>query len=71
MPVEVGPAQAGKVAGFVRTVVSQQEDGVANNILVCVLDADAGVGGGEVFIGVVFESLLGIVGEDDIGCWRL
>lgn len=71
VPVEVGPAQAGKVAGLVGTVVSQQEDGVADNVLVCVLDADVGVGGGEVLVGVVFESLLGIVGEDDIGCWRL
>lgn len=70
VPVEIGPAQAGKVAGLVGTVVSQQEDGVANNVLVCVLDADVGVGGGEVLVGVVFESLLGIVGEDDIGCRR-
>lgn len=69
--MEVGPAKAGKVARLVGTVVSQQEDGVADNVFVCVLDADVGVGGGEVLVGVVFKPRLGIVGEDDIGCRRL
>lgn len=65
MAMQIGPAQAGKVARLVWTVVSQQEDGVTDNVLVCVLDADAAVGGGEVLVCVVFESLFGIVGEDD------
>jgi hypothetical protein len=69
--MEIGPAKAGKVAGLVGAVVSQQEDGVADDVLVGVLDADVGVGGGEVLVGVVLESLLGIVSEDDIGCWCL
>lgn len=69
--MEVSPAKAGKVAGLVGAVVAQQQDGVADNVLVCVLDADVGVGGGEVLVGVVFEALLGVVGEDDIGCRRL
>jgi hypothetical protein len=65
MAMQIGPAQAGKVARLVWTVVSQQEDGVTDNVLVCVLDADAAVGGGEVLVCVVLESLFGIVGEDD------
>lgn len=65
--MEVGPAKAGKVAGAVGAVVAQQQDGVADDVLVCVLDADVGVGGGEVGVGVVLEALLGVVGEDDIG----
>lgn len=69
--MEIGPAQAGKVAGLVGAVVAQQEDGVADDVLVGVLDADVCVGGGEVLVGVVFEALLGVVGEDDIGCRRL
>lgn len=69
--MEVGPAKAGKVAGAVGAVVAQQQDGVADDVLVGVLDADVGVGGGEVGVGVVFEALLGVVGEDDIGRWCL
>lgn len=66
--MQIGPAKAGKVAGLVGAVVAQQEHAVADNVLVCVLDADVGVGRGEVLVGVVFEALLGVVGEDDIGC---
>lgn len=69
--MEIGPAKAGKVARLVGAVVAQQQDGVANDVLVCVLDADVGVGSGEVLIGVVLEALLGVVGKDDIGCRRL
>lgn len=67
MAVEVGPSQTCKVAGLVGAVVSQEEDGVADNVFVGVLDANVGVCGGDVLVGVVLEALLGVVGKDDEG----
>lgn len=69
--MQIGPAQPGEIARAVGTVVPQQEDGVADDLLVCVLDADAAVGGGEVAVRVGLELLVGIVGKDDIGSWCL
>lgn len=71
MAMEVGPAQAGKVAGRIGAVVAQQEHRVADNVFVCVPDANVGVGGGELVVFVIFEALLGIVCEDDIRRWCL
>lgn len=69
--MQVWPSEARKVTRFVGTVVSQQEHSVPNNVFICVLDADIGVGCGDVVIGIVLKSLLCIVGEDDKRSWSL
>jgi hypothetical protein len=69
--MQIGPAQPGKIARPVGTVVPQQEDGVADNLLVGVFDADVAVGGGEIAVCVGLELLVGIVGKDNIRSWRL
>lgn len=71
VPVQVGPAEAGKVAGGVGAVVAEQQDRVADNVLVGVLDANVGVDGGDVGVLVVFKAALGVVGEDDVGSFGL
>lgn len=68
--MQIGPAQPGKIARPVGTVVPQQEDGVADNLLVGVFDADVAVGGGEIAVCVGLELLVGIVGKDNIRSWR-
>lgn len=67
MPMQVWPPQAGEVARGIGAVVSEEQDRVAHNVLVCVLDADVVVGGGDVCAGVVLELLIEVVGEDDVG----
>lgn len=69
--MQIGPAQPGEITRLIGTVVPQQKDGVANNLLVGVLDADVAVGGGEVAVCVGLELLVGIVGKDDIRGWCL
>jgi hypothetical protein len=71
MTMEVGPAQAGKVTGCIGTVVSKEEDSVANYVLVYIADTNVVVGTGYVIVGVVFISLRGVIGEDDERCNRL
>lgn len=67
MPVEAWPSEAGKVAGVIGAVVSEQQDSIADNVFICVLDADVGVGYGDVLLGILLEPLVGFVGEDDEG----
>jgi hypothetical protein len=45
MAVQVRPAEASEIAGCVGAVISQEENGIAHNILFCVLDSDVAVGG--------------------------
>ena len=56
MAVEVGPAQAGKVAVAVRAVVPEEQDGIAHDVLVGVLDADVCICRREVCVGVLLEA---------------
>lgn len=66
--VEIRPSIAGKVAVVIGAVVSEQQDGIANNVFVRVLDPDVGVGCGDVLAGKLFETLVSVVGEDDERC---
>jgi hypothetical protein len=45
MAVQVRPTEASEIAGCVGAVISQEENGIAHNILFCVLDSDVAVGG--------------------------
>lgn len=71
MAVEVGPSEAGKVAGLIGTVVPQQEYGIPHDVFICVFDADVGVRGGDVLVGVILEALCSVICEDDKGGWGL
>lgn len=64
--VEVGPAEAGEIARGVGAVVPEEEDRVADNVLVGVFDANVGVDGGEIGGLVVFKPFFGIVCKDDV-----
>ena len=65
MAVQIGPAEAGKVALVVGAVVPEQEDGVADDVLARVLDADVVVGARDVGGRVVLVLFEAVVGEDD------
>lgn len=67
MAVQVGPSQAGEIAVGVWAVVAEEEDGVAHDIFVGIFDADIVVRRRDVSIGEVFEALISIGGEDDVG----
>ncbi len=67
--VEVGPAEAGKVARGIGTIVSKEEDRVADNVLVGVFDANVSVDSSEIGGRVLFEFLVGIICKDDV--WSL
>jgi hypothetical protein len=69
--VEVGPSEASKVARLIGTVVSQQKHRISDNILICILNTNVGVCCGNVLVGIVLESLLRVIGEDDEGGWGL
>lgn len=65
MAVQVWPTQAGEIARGIRAIVSKKQNCVTHNVFVCVLDANVSVGCRGIFVRVFFESLLGVVGEDD------
>ena len=65
VPMKIGPAETGKITGWLGAVVPQQKNGVTDNVLVGVLDSDVAVGRRNVFVRVFLESLLGIVCEYD------
>lgn len=67
--VEIGPAEAGKVARGIGTIVSKEEDRVADNVLVGVFDANVSVDSSEIGSRVLFEFLVGIICKDDV--WSL
>jgi hypothetical protein len=67
--VQIGPAKTGKVARRFGAVVSQKKHSVTDNILVRILDTDVAVGSSDVFFRILLETLLGVVGEYDIGSW--
>jgi hypothetical protein len=67
MAVQVGPSQAGEIAVGVWAVVAEEEDGVAHDIFVGIFNADVVVRRRDVCTGEVFEALISIGGEDDVG----
>lgn len=62
--VKIRPAKTSEIARRIGAVVSQQKNGITDNVLVGVLDADVAVGGCDVLVGILLESLLSIVCED-------
>jgi len=68
MAMQVGPAETSEVTFAIGAVVSQEEDGVADNIFARVLDANVIIGTRNVGARKVFETLGSIVGENNIGC---
>lgn len=65
--MEVGPAEAGKVARGVGAVVAEEQDRITDDVLVAVFDADVCIRRRDVGIRIILEPLLNIVGEDDKG----
>lgn len=69
--MQVGPAEAGKVALVVGAVVPEQEDGVADDVLARILDADVVVGARDVAGRVVLVLFDAVVGENNEWCGLL
>lgn len=69
--MQVGPSEAGEIAVCIGAVVSEKKNSVAHNVFICVLYANIAVGCSDVLVCVIFETLLGVVGKDDIRCWSL
>jgi hypothetical protein len=65
MAVQIGPAEAGKVAFGIGAVVAEEEHGVAYDILASIPDANIIVGARDFGVGVFLEALGAVVGEDD------
>lgn len=71
MAVEVLPAQTGKIALKIGTVISQQQHGVADNVLASISNANVIVRAGDIGIGKVLEALCRVVTENDKRCGSL
>lgn len=68
VPMKIRPSQTGKVAVWVRTVVSKQQDRVSHNIFARVPDADIIVGACDVSVTILVKALVYIIGKNDEGC---
>ena len=64
--VQIRPSVAGKVAVGIWAVVSEKQNGVANDFFAGVVDADMFVCGGDFAIFVVVEPSLWLVCKDDV-----
>lgn len=71
MAMQIGPTKTGKVALSAGTIVSQEKDGIANNVLAGVLDSDVVIRTCNLLVGIVVELLVWVVGEDNEGRGRL
>lgn len=67
MAMQVRPAKPREIARRVWTVVAEEKNCIAHNVLVRIANSDIIVRGGGVGLGEVLEALLGIVGEHDKG----
>lgn len=68
MAMQVRPSQACNIAVVIRTVVSQQQDRILENLRLLITDTQILVLAEEVPFLKVLVSFLGIVGKDDMCC---
>ena len=71
MAMQIGPAQTGEVTFSSGTVVPQEKDGIANDVLARIFDSNVVIRARNFLVRVLFELFIGVVGKDNKGSGRL